>query len=649
MAGSGRAMPTRERHWDSMCGLAGLIDPRAGPQALLARARAMAATLAHRGPDRDAAWSDPEAGFAVGFRRLAIVDLSPNGDQPMLSADGRWVIAYNGEVYNAGELRAELEARGSRCRGHSDTEVILEGSAAWGVRATVERLIGMFAIALWDRRERRLWLVRDRLGIKPLYWLQRGPLLLFGSELKALRADDGWSPELDRDALAAFLRTVYVPAPHTIYREVRKLEPGTILSCDAAGRLSSERYWALEQVAAAGIVERSDAEAADELEALLRDAVRRRLVADVPLGAFLSGGIDSSTVVALMQAESPRPVRTFTIGFADPAYDESAAAAAVAGHLGTEHTELKVDEAAARGVIPRLAEIYDEPFADASQIPTLLVSELTRRHVTVALSGDGGDEVFAGYNRYVEAPRLWRQLGALPAFLRQAAAGGIGAVSPSAWDRLLRAWPGAPRLAGEKLHKLAQVLDADSEDALYGRLLTHWPAPAAMAGAASEARGHWGDPSLKAAFPDFMARMQVTDSLDYLPDDILVKLDRATMAASLEGRVPLLDHRLVAFAWSLHKRQKLRDGEGKWLLRRVLERHVPRHLVERPKMGFAVPIADWLRGPLRDWAEALLARPGPIDMAPVRRAWAEHQAGRRNWQYPLWAVLMFQAWAARWL
>jgi len=631
-----------------MCGITGIVDPRAGPEVLARWAKAMADALAYRGPDSHDIWVDAAGGFATGHRRLAIVDLTPTGAQPMHSACGRYVISYNGEVYNAPELKPELEARGIRFRGHSDTEVILEGCAAWGVKATCQRLIGMFALALWDRQERRLWLVRDRLGIKPLYWLQRGPLFLFGSELKALRVHDGWTPELDRDALASYLRHVYVPAPHTVYREVRKLEPGTILSLDASG-VRQERFWELMPIATAGVVERPDAEAIEQLDALARDAVKRRMVADVPLGAFLSGGVDSSTVVALMQAQSNRPVRTFTIGFHEQAYDEASHAAAVAKHLGTEHTELRVDPAAAREVIPQLPEMFDEPFADASQIPTFLVSRMTRQHVTVALSGDGGDELFAGYNRYFWATRVWRTLRPLPQWLRRAAGCGVQAVPPAAWDAVLRLAPKAPRLAGDKMHKLAGLFDAESEDAVYRRLLTHWPEPEQMVAGSREPRGLIWDDGLRQRVPDFMARMQLLDTLNYLPDDILTKVDRATMAVSLEGRVPLIDHRLVAFAWSLPKHQKVRDGQGKWLLRRVLDRYVPRGLIDRPKMGFAVPIDDWLRGPLRDWAEALLARPGPIEMTPVRSAWAEHQSGKRNWQYHLWAVLMFQAWSARWL
>ena len=631
-----------------MCGITGIVDRRIGADALARYAKAMADALAYRGPDSHDIWVDAAGGFATGHRRLAIVDLTPTGAQPMHSACGRYVISYNGEVYNAPELKPDLEARGIRFRGHSDTEVIVEGCAAWGVKATCERLIGMFAFALWDRQERRLWLVRDRLGIKPLYWLQRGPLFLFGSELKALRVHDGWTSELDRDALAAYLRHVYVPAPHTIYRDVRKLEPGAILTVDANG-VRQERFWELMPIATSGIVERSDAEAVEQLDSLARDAVKRRMVADVPLGAFLSGGVDSSTVVALMQAQSNRPVRTFTIGFHEQAYDEASHAAAVAKHLGTEHTELRVDPDAAREVIPQLPEMFDEPFADASQIPTFLVSRMTRQHVTVALSGDGGDELFAGYNRYFWATRVWRALRPLPQWLRRAAACGVQAVSPAAWDAVLRLAPSAPRLAGDKMHKLAGLFDAESEDAVYRSLLSHWPQPEHMVAASREPRGLIWDDGLRQRVPDFMARMQLLDTLNYLPDDILTKVDRATMAVSLEGRVPLIDHRLVAFAWSLPKHQKVRDGQGKWLLRRVLDRYVPRGLIDRPKMGFAVPIDDWLRGPLRDWAEALLARPGPIEMTPVKRAWAEHQSGRRNWQYHLWAVLMFQAWSARWL
>jgi len=621
-----------------------------------AAVRRMNDTIVHRGPDGDGVWVDEEAGIALAHRRLAIVDLSPLGRQPMESADGRWVIAFNGEIYNFQDLRAELEAQGSAFRGHSDTEVLVEAVAAWGVEATARRLIGIFALALWDRRERALHLVRDQVGVKPLYWARFGGTVLFGSQPKTLRAHPAFRAEVDRDALTAYFRFAYVPAPHSIYKGVHKLEPGCILTFRGAAEPVRTVYWSLEGAVRAGLSDRldlSDEEAADQLETLLSDAVGRQMVADVPLGAFLSGGVDSSTVVALMQAQSDRPVRTFTIGFKEAGYDESADARAVAGHLGTDHTELTVEPGHALEVIPRLAEWYDEPFADASQIPTFLVSEMTRRSVTVALSGDGGDELFAGYTRYFLGSRLWRMMGPVPAGLRGAAAGLIRAVPPGRWDALLGRLPGIPRLAGDKLHKLAGILAASGPDALYRGLVSQWHDPEALVLGGREPHGLLWDDRLPGAVPDFVERMQRLDAGTYLPDDILAKVDRASMAVALEARVPLLDHRVLEFAWRLPLSQKIRGGQGKYLLRQVLYRHVPRELIERPKMGFGVPIDGWLRGPLRDWAEGLLderrlREDGLLDVVTVRRTWAEHLSGRRNWQYRLWAVLMFQAWKAHW-
>ena len=643
-----------------MCGFCGFLAESesrtpAGPEDV---ARRMADTIAHRGPDGDGVWADKAAGIALGHRRLAIVDLSPLGRQPMLSADGRWVIAYNGEIYNFQDLRAELEAAGHGFRGHSDTEVLVEACAAWGVERTVKRLVGIFAFALWDRRDRTLYLVRDHLGVKPLYWARMGGTLLFGSQPKALRAHPAFHAEIDRDALAAYMRFSYVPAPHTIHKGVFKLEPGSILTVRPGKEPERTVYWDLGEAARAGIGNRQslpDEDAADALESLLKDAVGRQMMADVPLGAFLSGGIDSSTVVALMQAQSDRPVRTFTIGFGEGDYDEAAHARAVAAHLGTEHTELRVDAAHALDAIPRLPEFYDEPFADSSQIPTLLVSEMTRRSVTVALSGDGGDELFAGYNRYFWAPAVWRRIGRLPAGLRRGAAGLVRSVPPQGWDALFGLVPQSrrPRQPGDKLHKLAGVLGAADPDALYRRLVSQWDDPDSLVPGGREPRGRLWDDGVAAAMPDFVERMQYLDSVTYLPDDILAKVDRASMGVSLEARVPLLDHRVVEHAWRVRLSQKIRNGQGKWLLRQVLYRHVPRELIERPKSGFAVPIDTWLRGPLRAWAEDLLDErrlrsDGYFDPAPIRACWAEHLAGTRNNQHRLWSVLMFQAWKQHW-
>jgi asparagine synthase (glutamine-hydrolysing) len=645
-----------------MCGIVGLLDRRAEtPEATLrANVAAMADTLAHRGPDGSGIWVDAQAGVALGHRRLAIIDLSPSGQQPMISADDRYVISYNGEVFNFRELRAELEAAGRHFRGSSDTEVIVEACAAWGLATTVQKLIGMFAFALWDRRDRSLSLVRDRLGIKPLYYRADGRSLMFGSELKALRACPGWRPELDRDALAAYLRAAYVPAPQTIYRGVRKLMPGTILTLGHAGEPEINSFWDLRQVSIAGLEaargdRRDPAEAVAELDALLRDAVRRRMIADVPLGAFLSGGIDSSTVVALMQAECNRPVKTFTIGFKERGYDEARHAGRVAAHLGTEHTELYVEPEHALEIIPRLPDLYDEPFADPSQIPTYLVSEMTRKHVSVALSGDGGDELFAGYTRYYVALALMRRIERLPWWFRRAAARALrtapAAAARAAAALIPKAW--RPLRPAEGLRKLADLLMERGPDAVYRRLVSQWDEPGRVAASGGET--HWPpeDPALAAEIPEPLARLQYFDTKTYLPDDILTKVDRASMAVSLEARVPLLDHRVVEFAWRLPVSLRMRDGIGKWALRQVLKRYVPTQLIDRPKMGFGVPINAWLRGPLREWAEELfdsraLAADGVLKPEPIRALWREHLTGRRNEPYKLWTVLMFQAWRQRW-
>jgi asparagine synthase (glutamine-hydrolysing) len=615
----------------------------------------MADTMLHRGPDAGACWADPNAGFATGHRRLSIVELSEAGAQPMVSQSGRYVISYNGEVYNAAEIRPELESKGYVFRGHSDTEVILEACAEWGVDATVRRLIGMFAFALWDRQARRLWLVRDRLGIKPLYWGRFGRLLLFGSELKALRAHPGWPVEINRDAIASFVRLSYIPAPHSIYRNVYKLPPGAILEVDARNEPRIERFWTLDDVirgARQNPFGGSDAEAEEALATLLGDAVERRMIADVPLGAFLSGGIDSSTVVSLMQSKSTRPIRTFSIGFQEEEYDEAHHAKAVARHLGTDHTELYVTHDEARDVIPRLSEIYDEPFADSSQIPTYLISALTRRYVTVALSGDGGDELFCGYDRYFHVASMRRYLSTLPRPLRHAASTLIRAVPPATWNGAQRLLPARMRWTnfGSKLYKLANILIQD-EDQTYLQILSQFPEPNEIVNGATEPTAIIASPAAKALMPDFVERMQYLDTLSYLPDDILTKVDRASMAVSLEARVPIIDHRVAELAWRFPARMRLRDGKGKWILRQVLRRYVPDSLIDRPKMGFGVPIDHWLRGPLREWAEDLLsesalARNKLFNPKPIRERWTAHLQGRANYQSSLWNIITMQAWLA---
>ncbi len=642
-----------------MCGFAGFIDlARSTPEAdLLARAEGMAAQLYRRGPDGDGVWADASAGLAMGHRRLAILDLSPAGHQPMVSADGRYVIAYNGEVYNFPELRAELEAGGVAFRGSCDTEVVVEAIAAWGLEAALGRMIGMFALALWDKAERILCLARDRLGIKPLYWGRCGDHFLFASEIKALRAHPAWTATVDRDALAAYLRFGYVPAPRSIYAGIAKLEPGTFLTLRDGDEAEIRRYWDLREItlsARARQRDMDDCEATERLDGLLRDAVKGRMAADVPLGAFLSGGVDSSTVTALMQAQSSHPVKTFSIGFSESAFDESSEAAAVARHLGTDHTELIVSPADARAVIPHLPDIYDEPFADSSQIPTYLVSRLARGQVSVALSGDGGDEIFAGYNRHRLAAGPWPRLERVPLALRRLASSSLRGLPPALWDFLFSLSPKRLRhvLTGDRMHKLATVLaGADGAD-LYGRLVSQWSDPESLVvEGAREGERIWDDPGLMRDLPELMARMRYMDTVGYLPGDILTKLDRASMAVSLETRVPLIDHRVVEFATGLPPHMLIRGQRGKWLLRQVLHRYVPEELVTRPKTGFGVPLDSWLRGPLRDWAEGLLSRSrleeeGFFAPAPVRRAWKEHLSGRRNHQHKLWAALMFQAWHA---
>lgn len=639
-----------------MCGLSGFIGPAGENAALADVARAMIDALRHRGPDDQGVWVDAEAGVGLSHARLSIIDLSPAGNQPMVSASGRYVIVYNGEVYDTAGLRAELEAKGVRFRGHSDTEIILESCAMFGVAATTRRLIGMFAFALWDRRERTLHLVRDRLGIKPLYYGAFDGTFVFGSELKALRAHPAFRAELDRSAMAAFVRLNYVPAPGSIYRGVHKLKPGHILSLRPGAAPKATCYWDLRALARQGLqapVAWSDAEAEERLHEQLREAVGLRMVADVPLGAFLSGGIDSSTVVALMQAQSSRPIKTFSIGMKAQGYNEAQHAKLVASHLGTEHTELYVDPAHARNIIPNLPGWYDEPFADSSQIPTFLVSEMTRRHVTVALSGDGGDEVFGGYSRYLWGEALWSRAGAVPAPIRRAAAGVLTRMPPTAWSGLAALLPARfrPSHLGLKVQRVGAALAAADSGAFFRRLVTSWEDPLIRGGDGGD--GVLWDRSVEADIPRLTERMQFLDSVTYLPDDILCKVDRASMAVALEARVPLLDHRLVELSWRLPRRLKIRDGQGKWLLRQVLYRHVPRALVERPKMGFSVPIAEWLRGPLRDWAEDLLSvealqRDSLFDAAPIRARWADHLAGCGQWDTPLWVILMAQAWRQRW-
>jgi asparagine synthase (glutamine-hydrolysing) len=647
----------------------------------LATAEAMAGQITHRGPDDTGVWTDVDIGLMLAHRRLSILDLSPAGHQPMVSASGRYVIVFNGEIYNHLDLRQELDVASPLWGGHSDTETLLAGFEAWGIEATIKKSIGMFAIVLWDRAERALTLARDRMGEKPLYYGWNGKSFLFASELKALRAYRNFNANINRNALTLLLRHNYIPAPYSIYHGIFKLLPGTILTLRQGATIacpwgfdtppfgpfqgqgvSLRPYWALRDVVEHGQAKPftgTENEAVEELERVLTDAIRSQQISDVPLGAFLSGGVDSSTIVALMQSHSSRPVRTFTIGFQEEGYNEAEHAKAVARHLGTEHTELYVTPHEAMAVIPRLPAIYDEPFSDSSQIPTFLVSEMTRKHVTVSLSGDAGDELFGGYDRYFLMNRLARKIGWLPRGSRRALARGITTISPSGWDSLYSQLgpmlPNRMRMknVGDKAHKLAQVLEADNLEAIYQRLVSHWKSPTDIVINASEPPTSLTDQRRRTSRSDFIHHIMYLDAISYLPDDILAKVDRDAMAVSLETRVPFLDHRVVEFAWRLPLSMKIRNGQGKWILRQVLYKYVQAELINRSKKGFGVPIDSWLRGPLRDWAESLLnegrlRREGFLHSGPIIRKWHEHISGARNWHYYLWDVLMFQAWLEYW-
>ena len=648
-----------------MCGIAGflLAEARLGAGALAAATAAMTDAIAHRGPDDAGVWTDAAAGVALGHRRLSILDLSAAGHQPMLSADGRFVLSFNGEIYNFQELRAELEGKGHRFRGHSDTEVLLAGIGEWGVEATLRRCNGMLAFALWDAEARTLTLARDRLGKKPLYYGCFAGSWLFGSELKALMAHPAFRRSIDRDALATYLRFDYLPAPWCIFQGVRKLPPASFVVLHAglgADAAPPTAYWSARQAAEDGARQPfsgSFEEATDALAGLLADAVGKRMIADVSLGALLSGGIDSTTVVALMQAATRRPVKTFCIGFHEAAMNEAEHAAAIARHLGTDHAELYLSAADALALVPRLPEIYDEPFADPSQLPTLLVSQLARQQVTVAVTGDGGDEMFAGYAAYPRCLQQWRRWRRIPARVRDGIAGAAGAAAAIPWLADGRSRGAAARrlrkLAGKLAGRTARLRGATPVAMLAGkRTACEWPQ--LLVPGAHLLPTVLTDPARAAAVADPLLAMQQVDIEGYLTDDVLVKVDRASMAVALEVRSPLLDWRITEFALSLPAAMKLApDGTGKRVLRAVLARHVPQALWDRPKAGFSVPIEAWLRGPLRDWAETLLEerllqQGGLLAPAPVRRLWAQHQAGTHNHERVLWSLLIFQAWLLRW-
>lgn len=651
-----------------MCGLAGYWARRSGP----VDAAPMADALLHRGPDDGGAWSDSEAGIALSHRRLSIVDLSAAGHQPMASPSGRYVLVYNGEIYNHAAIRAELDTDAPRqWHGHSDTETLLAAIERWGLAAALQRSIGMFALALWDRQERALSLARDRLGEKPLYYgWSSGGGIVFGSELKALRAAPGFANPVSDDALALYLRFNYVPAPWSILTGIFKVEPGTIVLLDRTAHAAApsappsvtgvptpgvacQRFWSLDDVVAAGADEGMTAEdAIDRIEGVLTNAVALQNVADVPVGAFLSGGVDSSTIVALLAKTASARVRTFSMGFAETEFDEAPFARAVARHLGTDHTEAYVTPEDVRALIPQLPAIYDEPFADSSQLPTILLSRLARSQVTVALSGDAGDELFGGYNRYLASGRLGTMARLMPAGVRRGLGRAITALPPARWDLLARlSFLRGTAMAGLKAHKVGHILQSGGDArAMYRSASEQWLGRVPFA----VAEGTVAPVDRIAALRDTAAeQMMQWDMASYLPDDILAKVDRAAMSASLETRVPFLDYRVVEAAWRVPLRFKIRDGAGKWVIRQILYRHVPAALIERPKAGFAIPVGQWLRGPLRPWAEDLLsgvalARHPGLDAVAIRLCWHEHCEGTRDWTGALWGVLMFQAWLTEW-
>jgi len=642
-----------------MCGIAGFLGRGSDffKHAPII-AKAMADALSHRGPDDAGVWCDPAAGVALSHRRLSIIDLSPAGHQPMVSACGRYVVVFNGEIYNHLELRAELETRGAVAtwRGHSDTETLLEYVADRGVRRTLEACTGMFAFALWDRNSRKLVLARDRMGEKPLYYGRQGDWFLFGSELKSLAAHPHFRGQPSPEALTLLLRYNYIPSPHSIFSGIYKLSPGCFLTLEPGKEESVEQYWSLAQVARSAAdcpFAGTEREAVDRLETELSRAIQSQRLSDVPLGALLSGGIDSSTIVALLQRQSSRPVKTFTVGFSERDHDEAAYAAAVARHLGTDHSEVVLSAGDALALIPLLPRVYDEPFADSSQLPTQLVMRLARQHVTVALSGDGADELFGGYNRYWMLPAVWKRAGWLPRSLRGAIGASLLYFTPSQWDMLLRTVGALVKTAqpGDRVHKLAHRLRSirDIND-LFLSTVSAWEDPKGAVVATREPPSTMADKGSWPKLSDPIARMMALDGMTYLPDDILAKVDRAAMSVSLETRAPYLDHHVVEFAWRLPMSLKVRGRTGKWALRQVLHRHVPQSLVDRPKMGFSLPLDAWLRGPLRDWAESLLdpsllRQQGYFREGAVRRVWTGHLAGG-SYSSRLWSILMFQAWLA---
>ena len=647
-----------------MCGIAGFAVSGGFEENLASKeAEAMAAALSHRGPDASGVWIDSKAGIAFAHRRLSVLDLTKSGSQPMVSASGRYVISYNGEIYNHEQIRHELRGNNFHWRGTSDTESLLAAIETWGLDRALKKIVGMYAFSLWDKNKRELTLVRDRMGEKPLYYGLNNGRFFFGSELKAFRAHPQFKGDINRDSIALYMRHNCVPAPYSIYLGINKLMPGSYVTVpmgdlSRTGDINPVHYWSLESVASnqqRNIFDGSQEEALVELERLLIETIRGQSLADVPLGAFLSGGIDSSLVVALMQANSSKPIKTFTVGFEDEVYNEASHAMAVASHLQTDHTELYVTPKECRAVIPRLPELYDEPFADSSQIPTSLISKLASSQVTVALSGDGGDEIFGGYNRYIWTRNIWSKLKWLPNIMKSFVALGLKSASYQTWDRLYGlvdfAIPSRHKItqAGLKVHKLSDVMTASNPDLFYRALVSHWKCPSDIVLNSREPKTILTSDIGGILENSIEQRMMLIDGLSYLPDDILVKVDRASMGESLETRIPLIDHRIVEFAWNLPLDMKINSGTGKWVLRKLLGKYLKKELFERPKMGFGIPLGNWLRGPLRDWSEDLLSRrrleeEGFFEVNAIRDTWNQHLKGQSGLEYRLWDVLVYQAW-----
>ncbi len=648
-----------------MCGLAGILwnsNSKLTPSS--DHLELMVQSISHRGPDDRGIFFDKNDCIAIGHSRLSVQDLSLSGHQPMFSNSRRYVLAFNGEIYNHIDLRKRLSNDNYICSwsGHSDTETLLACVEHWGIDKTLKSLVGMYAIALYDLIDRVFYLVRDRMGEKPLYYGWNNGVFLFGSELKAFKSFPSFSGVIDREALALYLQYDYVPAPFSIYKNIRKLPQGSFIKMDMGAEkwnpkreLIVNKYWSLKRVAIAGQnnanQKANDHELIDRLDNVLSESIDLQMLSDVPLGAFLSGGVDSSVVASLMQKNSMNKIQTYTIGFDEKNYNEAEYAKKVALHLGTEHTELYISSKQAMQTIPKLPLIYDEPFADSSQIPTFLVSEMAKKHVTVAISGDGGDELFGGYNRYTMASKIWKNIGKSPNFARRILSKGITSVSPRNWDRVASIVPKSLSIAhpGDKAYKFADILLADGIDNVYNKLVSHWMKPQSVVVGANNS--NINQSIFESNFENDEHNMMFLDSMTYLPDDILTKVDRASMASSLEVRAPFLNHKVVEFAWGLPLNVKIRNGKGKWIVRKVLDKYVPNELIDRPKMGFGIPIDVWLRGPLKDWAESLLDESrlrseGFFHPGPIRKIWSEHLSGRRNWQYHLWSILMFQSWLA---